>query len=530
MLAVRGVNAVIFTDCVSFGTIWQRTAGAYRIATELRRAGYTVQVIDFWSFLMLESTELVKGLLDKYVGSDTVFVGWSSTFLNQGVALHHNKPVNNLESRFHLEHLGENAYAVNVDDLLEIKRHILALNPKCDIMLAGARAGQYHDPIATVRVVGYGETQILAYMAWRMGKNPFFLTRNDKGVKVIDNDVKAEGYDFVNGVGIQWHPSDCIQPNETLPIEISRGCIFSCKYCAYPLNGKSKLDYIREEDRLYEEFQTNYDRWGTTRYLFVDDTYNDTTDKLRLINGVRKRLNFDLRFATYLRLDLIAAHPEQAQLLIENGLCGAFFGVESLNPKALKTIGKGMHPEKLVDTLHWLREEVWGNEVLTTAGLMLGLPHDTYATMEAWLERVMDYRFPLHSWILSPLHITNPETTKRSWYSDFDKQPGKYGYELLDSGGWRNTLYGTTHQGCDDLATRVFNYGLRAGRFGFPGHIGISLEDYGVSLADQVLRPREWLVTRSPMYTKVYARYINYVKQLLKLPDETHFTQDTFRR
>jgi radical SAM superfamily enzyme YgiQ (UPF0313 family) len=30
---------------------------------------------------------------------------------------------------------------------------------------------------------------------------------------------------------------------KVLPIEIARGCIFKCKFCSYPLNGKQNLDF-----------------------------------------------------------------------------------------------------------------------------------------------------------------------------------------------------------------------------------------------------------------------------------------------
>jgi hypothetical protein len=53
-----------------------------------------------------------------------------------------------------------------------------------------------------------------------------------------------------------------------------------------------------------------------------------------------KTLSFQINYATYLRIDLLAAHPESVDMLLENGLKGAFLGIESFNTDAAKLIGK----------------------------------------------------------------------------------------------------------------------------------------------------------------------------------------------
>jgi radical SAM superfamily enzyme YgiQ (UPF0313 family) len=139
---------------------------------------------------------------------------------------------------------------------------------------------------------------------------------------------------------------DCIIKGETLPLEVSRGCIFKCSFCAFPLNGKSKFDYLRDPEQIKDELTHNFEKYGTTNYFLCDDTFNDSTMKIERLHKAITSLPFKIHFTTYLRLDLLNAHREQIPLLKEMGLASPFFGIESLNQKSASSIGKGMKVEK----------------------------------------------------------------------------------------------------------------------------------------------------------------------------------------
>ena len=75
-------EVLIFTDInglVGFG----RYAGAYRIATELRNNGFTVQVIEF--FASLNEKEF-KSIIDNYVDKNTLMIGLSTTFFHTHIS------------------------------------------------------------------------------------------------------------------------------------------------------------------------------------------------------------------------------------------------------------------------------------------------------------------------------------------------------------------------------------------------------------------------------------------------------------
>ncbi len=70
-------DALIITD-VS-GPVWSRSVGAYRFANLLRSDANTVKVIDCLSDF---TDEEIEQLLNKYVSSQTIFVGISSSFIH----------------------------------------------------------------------------------------------------------------------------------------------------------------------------------------------------------------------------------------------------------------------------------------------------------------------------------------------------------------------------------------------------------------------------------------------------------------
>ena len=143
-------------------------------------------------------------------------------------------------------------------------------------------------------------------------------------------------------------------PDEVLPLELSRGCRFKCKFCSFPLLGKKPTDerYLRSEKSVYDELKSNYEEFGTTKYNMLCDTFNETTKKLEMLCRVQEKLKIQLRFSCYLRIDLLGAHKDQINLLHEVGLNTCHFGIESLNYESSKAIGKGFNNEKIKDTLH----------------------------------------------------------------------------------------------------------------------------------------------------------------------------------
>lgn len=410
----HNVDVVMLTG----GTV-MRTAGAYRIATEIRNAGYTCQVVDFIS--QFEEHEILK-VLTSAVGQDTKILGISSTWIGSRSTF--------IPKNFEVTHAEFNIEKSFITYAIKTAKSI---NPRIKVVVGGAHALGSTSSLVDVCVSGLGDLAIIEYLEFINGKNPFFqYTKNSTGQMVLDGARCNNQFDF-NNSQIKFHPSDNISGKEILPIEISRGCIFKCKFCAFPLNGKKKNDYTKNSNTIKEELLRGYYEYGTTKYWYMDDTHNESIEKLRQMADIVQSLPFKLEYVSYIRPDLLHAHPEQYQLLKDGGLAGCFFGIESLHPPTAKLIGKGLDPSKLVDTLHTFAEKL--PHVSTSGGFICGLPLETKESVTRWSEQLLSPGFPLDHVRFFSLKLSKNYTY--SYQSEFDKNTDKY-FTWIDDNTWFN--------------------------------------------------------------------------------------------
>lgn len=442
------VNVVLFTGSSRTdprkvrekqdGSIQQivRPLGAYQIANLLRNKGYTVQVIDFYHWIIRETDGDLWKLVSKYVGPETLWVGWSNTFFEHAVnASIYEDPYRSPEA----ESIG-----LRTRGLEHFKKMVYERSPNCKFLVGGAKTWRWSQDTSRFfdyYVEGYADVAAIELTDYIAGKGPKPpLEINDDGSASLKYDRRGDLFDFNNSQH-RWHASDHLDHGEALPIEIARGCIFRCAYCSFPLNGKKKLDFIRDPGLLRAELTENYEKYGVDHYIYSDDTHNDSVQKMELLyNEVYSKLPFKIKFSTYLRLDLLAAHPHMIELLHESGLVGTFFGIESFNNEANKTMGKGAKEEKIWDNL-WKCKEVWKDDVHIHSGLILGLPNDTEETIRGWLSKAVAKDSPLDWMMIAPLEIFPNYNKDAHWLNKIELNPDFYGYSFEEDGvNWTNNV------------------------------------------------------------------------------------------
>ena len=424
-------------DATSF--VMNRPLGAYQIASILRDNGYTVQVIDRWHWMIREKgAEFYTDVIKKYISKDTLWIGWSNTFFE-------GKPVK-LGDTTNIGYIQPAAEAVGMrnrglEAFRNWRRHI---NPNIKFVVGGAKTWRWSQQdfkFFDYYVEGYADVMALELTNYLAGKGPKPITvKTDDGSEILNYDRRGDKFKFVNHKH-NWHQSDHIEPDEALPIEISRGCIFRCAYCSFPLNGKKKLDFIRDHEPLKEEFIQNYEKYVVTKYYYSDDTHNDSFEKLEyLYNEVYIKLPFKIQFATYLRLDLLAAHPHTIPFLKESGLVGTFFGIESFNNKANKTVGKGATEERIYENL-WKCKEVWKDQVHIHSGLIFGLPNDSEETIRDWCSRAIEKDSPIDWSMITELHLFPNFKKDAHWLNRMEMDPESFGYKFeADGVNWTNNM------------------------------------------------------------------------------------------
>ena len=496
-------DAVIFTDVTDTVTIY-KAIGAYKIANTLRQQGYTCLVVDHLHAFTLDE---IKQVIDKSVSVNTLFVGFSTTFFNN--------TLNSLKDDGSLTYgpVLSGVMPQGIDFETQVTNYIKSRNYNCKIIVGGTKAhANLNDKNIDYCIIGYGEISILSIANHLKSNTPLVNSyKNLYGITIVDN-RKNEDYDFVNSK-FQWDELD-VGNSKVLPLEISRGCIFKCKFCSYPLNGKQNLDFIRDSDILYEEMQSSYDKYGVSNFYILDDTFNDSTYKLDLLLASVKRLSFQPKFWAYTRLDLIAQNNGLIDKLYDIGLRGIYFGIETLNKRTGLIIGKGFDRAKQINTIRQIRER-YENQVTMHGSFILGLPEENTSSMRQTFNQLMDESIPLHTFIFHGLNLYKNESVP--FNSELGKNFKDYGYTELNTNpdspkiNWKNQYLDNTI--ASELANEFNTTAQNSSRLYLPGQIGFSLKNLGYT--DDYITSTKYVDVNWNEITEKKNQYITDYKNLL---------------
>lgn len=472
---MNGYHAIFFTDmCTKVFHV--RPLGAYRLASELRDAGYRVLVVDFFSKWLKNPARFHK-LLTKVMGTDTLMIGFSSTFYSND-----NEFKDSCDS--YQEYYGGSLapWPAETSTIRITLSHMKKLAPNAKLIYGGAGADIPTVELSEVGIdfvmQGLSDSALIDFVN-KLQKKQFIPFNVKNGAKVLDQDVRARNFDFCNS-RTRYHPSDCLENNEVLSIETSRGCLFKCSFCAYPLLGRKKNDpdYHKHSSILSQELKENYDLYGTQRYMFVDDTFNESTDKLEIIYQAIKDSGVEIEFTCYLRLDLLERFPEQIPLLKNMGIRSAFLGIETLNLQAARSIGKKSDPENVKKTLDKLAD-CWGDGVRIFASFIAGLPHETQHSIDEWMQWVYDHDDVIHGFYLGPLVIDQ----SRSFASEISTSPEKFGYLIAQDQTWVNNQ-GLTQDQAHAISHQWMKKAWDRGRLKLAAWDLLGLLNFGYSYTD----------------------------------------------
>jgi hypothetical protein len=181
----------------------------------------------------------------------------------------------------------------------------------------------------------------------------------------------------------------------------------------------------------------NYDNFGIKHYYVADETFNDSREKIKKFADAAEQIPFRPFFSGFMRADLMLTQPEQLEHLVRLNFGGHYYGIETMNHKSAKMVGKGMHPDKIKQGLLDVRKYMMSKiPYRGTISLIWGLPFETKATLletEQWL---------LKNWtdqglVIFPLSVEDAEgenLKNQTNVSDFGKNMVKYGLRKMSKG------------------------------------------------------------------------------------------------
>lgn len=413
------MQVILFTD-VADTPGYGKYAGTYKVATEIRNHGYTCQVIDLFS--KYTYSELEK-IIDKFVTSDTILIGFSCTLMEKRVGIYGSKD----SKVYNFGRPDE-----EVDALINRAK---SKNNKIKTVVGGARINAnvgWH--FVDYAIINKGDIAIIKLIEHLLYGTNLSIVKS-KPVVVIDGSSPDYFYNqeqFATSK-ILYQSNDIILPGECIPIEVARGCIFSCAYCHFDLIGKKIGDWQKTEDSLRDEIMRNYEMFGTTHYMISDELLNESLPKMELIYKVFTSLPFKITYTSYGRLDLIHAFPQMREMILETGAVSIAFGIETMNDVAGRKIGKGLGKQRTKDTLAYVAES-WKDKIVTSSQFIVGLPGEDEASLRETVDWLVSDECHLDIFGFLPLFIRGDEDGRST--SKIDKDLKKYGYTMLENKTW----------------------------------------------------------------------------------------------
>lgn len=421
------MDAILLTCNQTPDNTIQRYLGPYKIAHKLRLNNFSCCVLDFIHNDVVSdnfswSKEDFYKKLTTLITKHTLLIGFSLTFWK------------------------------NLSSFFEIKNFIKNNYPNIKIIVGGSfnvrDSATFQHVDAWIR--GYGEDILLSLISYYK-----YNTTEPSHIRSLEYKVKEYGNvtfqsEFENCV-FDWEPIDKIQVGESLPIELSRGCIFKCKFCNFPNIGKRKKDYIKNSDIVKNEIRNAFANYKTSFFQIVDDTFNESSDKVETFMKDIRDLNIPINFGTFSRCDLLQRFPETIDYFERSQIASVAFGIETLNANASKIIGKGWNGTKECTEFLKKLSKRWNNKINIHCTMIVGLPGESEKDIWENRQRLIDTG--VSSFNYYPLTMQHNRTA--TMLSFFEKNYKDYGFEFKGELDWINNTTGWTFQRAFQLSKEL---------------------------------------------------------------------------
>jgi anaerobic magnesium-protoporphyrin IX monomethyl ester cyclase len=152
----------------------------------------------------------------------------------------------------------------------------------------------------------------------------------------------------------------------------SRGCPFTCNFCATPSNWGQAVRGLTPEN-VVAEIEHLIDRYGVKSIWFYDDTFNykrqRTFDLMKLM--IERKLN--LRWYAEVRVDIMT--KDLFDQMVEAGCYNLGFGIESANARISRDIiTKRATLKQAFDVIDWCNEA----GIVASPGFIFSHPTETW--------------------------------------------------------------------------------------------------------------------------------------------------------
>ena len=279
-------------------------------------------------------------------------------------------------------------------EAIKISRKFRQIHPDVPIIFGGPhvsimRQDILKDPVIDLAVYGEGELTLDEIIN---------IIRKENSISNVEILGKIEGLIFRNSDGVVVNPprpliSDLdalpfpahhLFPLERyegkIPMITSRGCPYSCSFCASSQIWSRKWR-PRSPKNIIDEIKYILNKFGTYPIDFHDDSFNIDLKRVDTLCDEFIKNNLKVPWGVRgVRADRI--NKDMANKMQRAGCTHLAIGVESANPEILKRIGKKETIEDIANGIKILRSA----GIKVTGQFMIGNPGETLETVKESIE------------------------------------------------------------------------------------------------------------------------------------------------
>lgn len=170
--------------------------------------------------------------------------------------------------------------------------------------------------------------------------------------------------------------------DEFFPVDVGRGCPFSCTYCSTKTFWGRNYR-LKSPERIRDEIADLHRRYGRTRFAFTHDMFTLNRERVLETCAVLESFDFPIEWKCSARLDCL--DRELIDRMAEAGLKQIFIGIETGSERMQKIIQKNLKLDRAEETVAYLCEK----GIRVTASLMYGFPEETAEDVSDTMNLVM---------------------------------------------------------------------------------------------------------------------------------------------
>lgn len=305
--------------------------------------------------------------------------------------------------------VGLSLFTASVDSSFILINKIKKLTPKTKIVVGGPHAGAAPQHCLSnknidIAIIGEGEVTMKEICEGRSFnkidgivykyKGKIRFRRPRKFIKNLD-DLPFPARELLPKLSRYRTEIEKLSREPYTSMVTSRGCPYRCSYCSKNVFGR--IFRFRSAKNVVDEMEMLTRNYGIKHVHIYDDTFNAYPQRVfDICNELIKR-KLDLTWDCEARVNTTS--KKLLEKMAEAGCTLVGFGVESGDPKILKTLTKDVSLKKVKDSIRWAREV----GIRTRCYFIIGSPGETWNSIRKTIEFAKDINpdFVLFS-ILTP--------------------------------------------------------------------------------------------------------------------------------